>query len=103
MLITREASASGEGERDGAQGGGDGVAFEELKSFTTQAFFLCWRSLHVGLLQVEYWDLLREARVHKSHRKDEMTYSVVCELSMVLTLPMFRNAVVGIWKPLSCM
>lgn len=57
----RDGEAAG-GERKEAGGDGtgfateerkaEGVAFAELKSFTTQAFFVCWRGLHLGLVQV---------------------------------------------------
>lgn len=48
------ASRTGGGGEEGAGGvgGGEGVLLVELKSFTTQAFFTCWRALHLGLLQV---------------------------------------------------
>lgn len=72
MLITRQAAATaaaGEGtqgshvaEEGKTREGGDGSSgtpsevtgtpFVELKSFTTQAFFVCWRGLHLGLLEV---------------------------------------------------
>lgn len=70
MLVTREASphegqgedaspATGEGGvatggmvEEGAGGAGSGVPLVDLKSFTTQAFFTCWRAVHLGLLQV---------------------------------------------------
>lgn len=48
MLIAND----GQGWPQGGSSGRD-VAIEELKSFTTQAFFLCWRGLHLGLLQVQ--------------------------------------------------
>lgn len=72
MLISRQAPPGGSQEADapsagegagadggsaavagGSGGGGDGgVPLVELKSFTTQAFFTCWRALHLGVLQV---------------------------------------------------
>lgn len=70
MLVTKQApsdqggdgegsSPSGEGGAEGGQaesrgGGGGGVPLVELKSFTTQAFFTCWRAVHLGLLQVSW-------------------------------------------------
>lgn len=57
MLIVRD-----DDEGDGDVGEGSGVALEELKSFTTQAFFTCWRSLHLGLLQVGHQLPRREVR-----------------------------------------
>lgn len=74
MLVTKQEASSGEGQGeevavegaglegggDGGGGGGggdgkavgDGVPLVELKSFTTQAFFACWRGVHLGVLQV---------------------------------------------------
>lgn len=75
MLVTKQETSSGEdageGQGEGAVEGaglvggggggggggaedaiGDGVPLGELKSFTTQAFFVCWRGVHLGLLQV---------------------------------------------------
>lgn len=72
MLVTKQApsdqggdgegsSPSGEGGAEGGgeggqaeSGGGGGVPLVELKSFTTQAFFTCWRAVHLGLLQVSW-------------------------------------------------
>lgn len=58
MLVTRQASpeegegGDGVGGGGGGEGSGEGVPLVELKSFTTQAFFACWRAIHLGLLQV---------------------------------------------------
>lgn len=72
MLITRQATATAaageeaqgshvaeEGKtREGSDGSSGtpsevtGTPLVELKSFTTQAFFVCWRGLHLGLLEV---------------------------------------------------
>lgn len=71
MLVTRQETTSSTSEGDegaeegkngegGGQGGAaaavvaqeSGVPFVDLKSFTTQAFFACWRGLHLGLLPV---------------------------------------------------
>ncbi|CAM9168726.1 unnamed protein product, partial [Sphacelaria rigidula] len=81
MLITRQAAATaaaGEGtqgshvaEEGKTREGGDGSSgtlsevtgtpLVELKSFTTQAFFVCWRGLHLGLLEV----MGRHERLHQ--------------------------------------
>ncbi|CAM9383829.1 unnamed protein product, partial [Hapterophycus canaliculatus] len=62
------AVAAGEG--GGATGGGagdrkvkdaEGLPLVELKSFTTQVFFACWRAVHLGLLQV----MSRHDRLHQ--------------------------------------
>lgn len=68
MLVTKQDSpedgdgedsspAGGEGGLQGGEGAAgdgdrDGVPLVELKSFTTQAFFACWRAVHLGILQV---------------------------------------------------
>ncbi|CBN78076.1 conserved unknown protein [Ectocarpus siliculosus] len=63
------AAVTGEGGAGGV-GGGKGVPLVELKSFTTQAFFTCWRALHLGLLQV----MGRHDRLHQqlAHLSREM-------------------------------
>ncbi|CAM9845618.1 unnamed protein product [Ectocarpus sp. 4 AP-2014] len=63
------AAVTGEGEAGGVEGG-EGVPLVELKSFTTQAFFTCWRALHLGLLQV----MGRHDRLHQQlgHLSREM-------------------------------
>ena len=77
MLVTKQEASSGEGHGEGQEEGavegagivgggagggeggggeavGDGVPLEKLKSFTTQAFFVCWRGVHLGLLQASF-------------------------------------------------
>ena len=51
----RKLPQIGGGEGGGWEAVGDGVPLEKLKSFTTQAFFVCWRGVHLGLLQASFF------------------------------------------------
>lgn len=52
--VVEGGADGGEAAGSGGGGGGGGVPLVELKSFTTQAFFTCWRAVHLGLLQVSW-------------------------------------------------
>eukprot|EP00904_Undaria_pinnatifida_P013657 jgi/Undpi1/9421/HiC_scaffold_27.g11878.m1 len=56
-----ERGGGGDSEGEEGKGGEDEVPLVELKSFTTQAFFACWRGVHLGLLQV----MGRHDRLHQ--------------------------------------
>ncbi|CAM9621268.1 unnamed protein product [Scytosiphon promiscuus] len=47
-----DPGASGVSSGAGQESAGGSAGAAELKSFTTQVFFACWRAIHLGLLQV---------------------------------------------------
>ncbi|CAN0080528.1 unnamed protein product [Ascophyllum nodosum] len=63
MLVMKETPSASSGDSVDQAGGTreGGPHFAELKSFTTQAFFSCWRAVHLGLLQV----IARHDNLHK--------------------------------------